>query len=121
MKLRFLDDVFCVCKLDDASELSLSGMPCFLARTETETSFVCPTRSVPSNAVRVEDGWKCFTVPEKLEFSQIGIMADIGGVLAEAGISVLALSTFDTDYFLVRRDGADRAREALEEAGYEFV
>lgn len=120
MRLRFLDGVFCVCKLSGVSGLDLGGAPCFLACTGEETSFVCPERSAPVDAVRVEGGWRCFSICGALDFSQVGVMAGIGGVLAGVGVSLLALSTFDTDYFLIRCESEGVARRALVEAGYEF-
>lgn len=121
MKLQFIDGEFCVCKLEDASRLNLTATPCFLALTEAETSFVCPARALPPNATHVEDGWRCFYIRDSMDFSLVGVMAGISGALAGAGIPLLALSTFDTDYILVRRENEAGVRRTLEEAGYEFV
>jgi hypothetical protein len=72
-----------------------------ITRTAHELSIVCAPAVVPPE-VPCEAGWRAFTVEGKLEFSAIGILAAIVTPLAEAGISILSISTFDTDYVLVR-------------------
>ena len=72
-----------------------------VTRTPHELSIVCPSATVPQG-VPCEAGWRAFTVEGKLEFSAVGVLAAILNPLAEAGISILSISTFDTDYVLVR-------------------
>ena len=89
-----------------------------LAKTGEENSLVCRTEDVPGNAPAREDGWKGFRVRGVLDFSLTGILAGITGVLAEKEIPVFAVSTYDTDYILVRKEDSGAAAKALEEAGY---
>lgn len=82
--------------------LSFSPAPLVsVTHTVHELSIVCPSAVVPPG-LACESGWTAFQVAGKLEFSATGILAGILNPLAEAGISVFAISTFDTDYILVR-------------------
>jgi uncharacterized protein len=83
-----------------------------VTRTAHELSIVCPSEIVPAS-VMCEAGWRAFTVEGKLEFSAVGVLASILNPLAEAGISILSISTFDTDYVLVRTVILDSAKAAL--------
>jgi uncharacterized protein len=83
-----------------------------VTRTAHELSIVCPAGEVPGT-VPCEAGWRAFTVEGKLEFSAVGVLSAILNPLAEAGISILALSTFDTDYILVRVAMLEAAKAVL--------
>jgi len=120
MKLRFFKGEFSVCRLRDLSNLDLSRDLFFFAKTQDELSLVCSSLEIPANAVRVESGWRMFRIEGQLDFGLVGILAKITGVLAAHGLSVFAVSTFDTDYILIKADGLDQARVALAEAGYEM-
>jgi uncharacterized protein len=93
--------------------LNFSAKPLVSAtRTAHELSIICPAGAVPE-AVPCEAGWRAFTVEGKLEFSAVGVLSAILNPLAQAGISILALSTFDTDYVLVRVPMLEAARAVL--------
>ncbi|WP_376796350.1 ACT domain-containing protein [Thermogemmatispora sp.] len=85
-----------------------------------ELSIVCPQRLVPEG-VPCEAGWAAFKVVGPLDFSLTGILASLLRPLAEAHIPVFALSTYDTDYLLVREPMLEPARSALQAAGHEFL
>lgn len=118
MELKFLKSDFSVCKLRDLSRINLASGFYFLAKTTDELSLVCFTEEVPDNAVKVERGWKAFRIEGPLDFSLIGILARLSALLAENGIGIFAVSTYDTDYILVKADKIHEAREALKNAGY---
>jgi uncharacterized protein len=106
LTLRLLDGELAILRLPpDAPTPSWLGLPpgplVSVTRTAHELSIVCPSGSVPSE-VECEAGWRAFTVEGKLEFSAVGILASILKPLAEADINILSISTFDTDYVLVR-------------------
>ena len=86
-----------------------------VTRTAHELSIVCPSAMVPP-AVTCEAGWRAFTVEAKLEFSVVGVLLAILSPLAEAGINILSLSTFDTDYVLVRAAVLEAAKTALRQS-----
>jgi hypothetical protein len=88
-----------------------------VTRTPDELSVVCPERSVP-DAVVCEGGWRCLQVVGPISFTEIGVLASLASPLAAAGVSVFALSTFDTDYLLVKEELLEKALAALRGAGY---
>jgi len=115
--LRLLDGELSILRLppDAATPSWLNPSPrplVSVTRTPDELSIVCPSADVPQG-VQCEAGWRAFTVEGKLEFSAIGVLAAILNPLAEAGISILSISTFDTDYVLVRTAVLERAKAAL--------
>ena len=88
-----------------------------VTRTADELSVVCPEDVVPSE-VRAERGWRCLRVAGTLDFSMAGVLAALVGPLAAAGVSVFAVSTFDTDYLLVKDQDLRRAVDVLRNAGH---
>jgi uncharacterized protein len=100
---------------------ALFAAPALVSVTSTrdEVSVVCPTDLVPSAAEQVEHGWRLLTVRGPLEFTLTGIMAALAGELAAAGVSLFAVSTFNTDHVLVKAADLERAIAALTEAGHE--
>ena len=117
INLEPLDCLFSVCKVTDYTEIDIERPFVFTGRTEQEKSLVCPTTIVPQNTTDREDGWRAFRVCGKMDFSLVGILSGITGILAEGGISVFAISTYDTDYVLVKDDEFERALMALKNAG----
>lgn len=120
MKLRIIDTEFTVCKVEDYSEIELGQPFVFTGATDEEKSLVCPTALVPSNTTEREDGWKAFRIEGVLDFSLIGILSKISTLLAENGIGIFAISTFNTDYVLTKTKDFERAIKVLESAGYEI-
>jgi hypothetical protein len=78
---------------------------------------VCFQSLVPEE-VRCEGGWHCLRVAGAMDFSQVGVLASLVGPLAEAGISVFAISTFDTDYLLVKQADLETTMAVLRQAGH---
>ena len=109
---------FFVCKVADFSGVDLSQPFCFTGTTDEERSLVCPEGLVPDNVVERDDGWMGMRIAGQLDFSLIGILARIAGILAENGISIFAVSTFNTDYILTREENFARALAVLKGAGY---
>jgi hypothetical protein len=89
-----------------------------IVRTDDELSVVCPAAEVPGD-VHHEGPWRAFKVAGPLDFALVGILARLAAALAEADISIFAISTFDTDYLLVRADDLDAAAAALRGAGHD--
>ncbi len=88
-----------------------------VTRTPAELSAVCDAGAVPSG-VKAEGPWSMLVVRGPLAFNTTGVLAGLATPLAAAGISIFALSTYDTDYVLVRYDDLERAVEALRQAGH---
>ena len=109
---------FSVCKVSDYSGIDLMQPFCFTGTTDEEYSLVCPEALVPENTTARDDGWRCFRITGQLDFSLIGILSRISGILAENGIGIFAVSTYNTDYILVKEENFDRAMRVLQEQGY---
>ena len=111
-----------VCRVASEAELRLDGDLVFIGKTDEEYSLVCSTvcsgtQSVGQTVER-EDGWRCFRIRGVLDFSLIGILAKISAILAENRIGIFVVSTFNTDYVLVKAENFDRAMGLLAAAGY---
>ena len=118
MTIRVLPQALTVCKVEHISEIDLSRPFYFIGRTDDELSLVCETECTPAHTLEREDGWRGFRVEGEMDFSLVGILAEISGILAESGVSLFAVSTYNTDYILVKADKLDRALKALSERGY---
>jgi hypothetical protein len=92
----------------------------FTSWTEDELSIICEEGSVPE-FVRAERGWACFKLQGPFPLNEVGVLASVLTPLAEVGISILACSSFDTDYVFVRRTDLEKAEKALLGAGHWFV
>ena len=121
MKIQVLATEYAVCKLEDYSQLDLKMPFCFIGKTDEENSLVCPRDIVPANVIAREDGWRALRIVGTLDFALVGILADIARVLANKGISIFALSTYNTDYVLIKSEKLQDAVKALISAGYEMV
>lgn len=118
MTLYLLEPRFAVCRLSSDAALQLpAGSLASLTRTGEELSLVCEEARAPE-AGRCERGWRALKVAGPLEFSQVGVLASLAAPLAEAGVSLFALSTYDTDYLLVKADALEQAVAALTNAGH---
>ena len=89
-----------------------------VTRTADELSIVCASGAVPADVEPVEAGWSLLTLEGPFEFTLTGILAAVLVPLAEAGIGIFALSTFDTDHLLVKHAQLDETVAALESAGH---
>ena len=119
MKLKKLPQDLTVCKVEDLSSLNLKSDLFFLARTDEEISLVCRTEDTPVCTTERDDGWRAFRVEGMLDLSLVGILSKLSAVLAENSIGLFAVSTYNTDYILVKAGNFDRALAILSEAGYE--
>ena len=111
---------FAVCKLDQAAALpawATGGDFFSITRTTDELSVVCPQSVVPED-VPCERDWRCLRVAGTMPFAVVGVLASLVTPLAEAGISVFAISTFDTDYLLVKEKDLENAVAALRQQGH---
>lgn len=121
MNLQALPQAFSVCQISDLSGVDFTRAFVFVAKTDEELSLVCETEYIPQNTLKREDGWRAFRVSGVLDFSLVGILAKISGLLAEEGVSIFAVSTYNTDYILVREASFACALAALAKAGYAIL
>jgi hypothetical protein len=99
----------------------LSDELLFIGKTDEEISLVCATALVPPDACCREDGWRTFRIQGTLDFSLIGILARISSLLAEQAIGIFVISTYNTDYVLLKEENLAKAKEVLSRADYHFV
>ena len=121
MEIKRIEHDFSVCKVTDFSKAKLEDEYCFIGKTDEENSLVCITKSVPSNVTERDDGWRAFRIQGVLDFSLIGILSKISALLADNGIGIFAVSTYNTDYILTKAENYDKALEVLSGAGYSIV
>ncbi len=121
MELKKLNCKFSVCKVKNIHAIDYTGEFVFIGRTDREVSLVCETQFAPKNVIEREDGWLGFRIEGQLEFSLIGIIAKISKILAENQIGIFVISTYDTDYVLVKENNYDKALTILRSSGYHIV
>ena len=121
MELKKIPYVLTVCKVADASALDLTKDFYFIGKTDEELSLVIPTEETPAETTERDDGWRAFRIQGVLDFSLIGILSKISGLLADAKIGIFAVSTYNTDYVLVKRENYEKALAVLADAGYQIV
>jgi hypothetical protein len=120
LSLSVRPERFAVCRLgpdDRVPDWVFSRSFWSITRTDEELSLILPEENVPSSW-KAETGWRCLKVLGPLDLSVTGVIASLSAPLAEAGVSVLAICTYDTDYLLVRDGDLDRAKEVLVEYGH---
>ena len=119
MKLKILPYNLTVSKTQSISDIDLSSDFFFIGMTDEELSLVCRTEDVPEKTVERDDGWRGFRIEGVLDFSLVGILSKLSTILAENGIGIFAVSTYNTDYILVKAENYERAMAVLAAAGYE--
>jgi uncharacterized protein len=123
MQLTLLPDTLAICRLAPQEALPMWALrrSSFFSVTWTvdELSLVCSAAAVPAD-ILCEKPWKALKIIGPLDFSLVGILAPLATSLAQVNISIFVVSTFDTDYLLVKEEQADRAVEVLREQGHSF-
>ena len=121
MKLKKIQQDFSICKVSNISSIDFTDEFCFVGKTDEELSLVCSTERVPANVIERDDGWKAFRIQGILDFSLVGILSHISAILAENKIGIFAVSTYNTDYILVKRENYQKALRTLESEGYKVI
>jgi len=123
LRLSLLIGRMSVCRLDPTAEIpdwAITGDFFSITRTTDELSVVCPEGAV-SDDVRCERGWRLLKLEGTFEFSEVGVLASVTVPLAEAGVGIFAVSTYDTDYVLVKEEQLESAVAALRGRGHEVL
>ena len=121
MELKKLPYNLTVCKLQNTTNVDFNAGFYFIGRTDEEVSLVCRTEDVPSETIERDDGWRGFRIEGILDFSLIGILSKLSGILADHKIGIFAVSTYNTDYILVKEEHYNRAMDILAGAGYTVI
>jgi hypothetical protein len=122
LKLATMKETMAICRMEPHE-----GIPAWVVespfyaviRTEDELSLVCPEERVPQE-IKSDRGWCCLKIQGPMALSETGVLASLTGPIAEAGISVFVVSTFDTDYLLIKKKNLVRATRVLRQAGHSF-
>jgi len=123
LKFSRVPGSFAVCRLPAGAALpawACNGSFSSIARTSDELSIVCLAAQVPSE-IQHDNGWACLKLHGPFPFSETGILSSFVQPLADRAIPIFAISTFDTDYVLVKNEWLEKAVEALMEAGHEAI
>ena len=123
LRLSLLIGHMSVCRLNPVARIpdwAMASGFLSITRTDEELSVVCPEEAIPED-VRSEGGWRVLRLEGPFEFSEVGVLASVVGSLAEADVSVFAVSTYDTDYVLVKAGQLEAAVSALRAWGHEVL
>lgn len=123
LTLKLLAKTYAVCSLKKDDEIpvwSMIGDFLSITRTEDELSIVCEEKHVPQGMI-YEGGWKILKVEGPLDFSLIGILAKISALMSKNNISIFVISTYDTDYILIKEGNINRAIEILKNENYNII
>ncbi len=122
MQIRTLDETFALARLPPSAAVPawVGGSDLIaVVRTRDELSIVCRADVIPSDVAEVERGFRGLGVVGTLDFGVTNVIARLTAPLAEAGIAIFNISTFDTDYILMREEHLADAKSALARAGYD--
>ncbi len=119
--LNKLEQLLTVCKVKNIDDIDLSEEFYFIGKTDEEISLVCETDDVPENTIEREDGWRGFRIQGILDFSLMGILSKLSGILADNKTGIFAVSTFNTDYILVKDVDFEKSLAVLSNAGYTVI
>lgn len=123
LTMKLLSEKYGVCRLNKTELIpnwAKSSNFFSITKTEDELSIVCCEDIVPKE-IKCEKDWRCLKIEGPLDFYLIGILSSISTLLAQNGISIFAISTFDTDYILVKNKDIDKAIETLVKEKYEVI
>lgn len=121
LALTLLPQEIIVCQLDPGAPTpELPEGFSALLRTPGELTLICEKWAAPSGAI-IEEGWRVLVVQGPFEFSTVGILSELSACLAAAGISILALSSYDTDHILVKQDFLNITLVALHAGGHRVI
>ena len=121
MELKKLEYNLTVCKVETTADIDMTTDFFFIGKTDEEISLVCKTDDTPKKTTARDEGWKGFRIQGILDFSLIGILSELSAILAENHIGIFAVSTFNTDYILVKAESFERALNVLSAKGYTIV
>lgn len=123
LKLHLMEEKFTISKLpvfDGLPQIIANGEMCFVMRTDEELTVITPEFMAPNN-VQQELGWRAIRIDGTIPFQAVGVLVSLLNPLAEAGVCIFAMSTFNTDYVFLHEEQLVVAVKALQQAGHEFI
>jgi hypothetical protein len=121
MDLKILPSSLSACQIKNIEDINYDSEFIFVGKTDEEISLVCNTEFVPKNYMQCENGWRGLRLQGQLDFSLVGVLSKISKILADYKISIFVVSTFNTDYILVKEENLNLSIQVLSEAGYNIV
>lgn len=118
MELQIINGDFSICKVAKMEDVDFSQELLFFAKTPDEISLVCESEYIPPKTLEVEHGWKALKISGILDFGLVGVVAKISNILADIGISIFVISTYNTDYILLKSESFVRGLRELVRKGY---
>jgi uncharacterized protein len=123
LKLQLLDEKFAICKMPQFAELPsvfAKGEMCFVMRTDEDLTIISPEFMAPDNGQQ-EIGYRCIRIAGQTPLNTTGVLISLVKPLTEAGISIFAVSTFNSDYIFLLEEHLVKATQALQHVGHEFI
>jgi hypothetical protein len=123
LNLKVLGETMAICRLEPNAPLpewACEGDLYSFTRSSEELSIICPAAVIPTG-VKAESGWRAIKVVGPMDFSLVGVLSSLLEPLATANISILSLSTYDTDYLFVRAEVFQPALQVLQAAGHQLI
>ena len=123
LQLSLLKDKYGICTLPNTAPIpdwALTQSLASITRTEKELTIVCRREIIPSQ-YQSDLTWCCFKIDGSFDLNQIGVISSISSPLADAGISIYVISTYDTDYFLIQEHNLERTISVLSDIGHNII
>ena len=120
LQLSLLKDKYGICTLPNTAPIpdwALTQSLASITRTEKELTIVCRLEILPSQ-YQSDLKWRCFKIDGSFDLNQIGVISSISSPLADAGISIYVISTYDTDYFLIQEQNLEKTISVLSSSGH---
>ncbi len=121
MKIKVIKREFSICKVDSLDKIDFSDKYCFVGKTDEEISVICSTKHAPLETISRSDGWRAFRIQGQLDLTLIGVLSALTDILARNKIGLMAVSTYNTDYVLVRAADLEKALVLLEDQDYKII
>ena len=117
MELEIIEKSFNICKVKSLEQIDFSREYVFLSKTPDEISLVCEADYTPPGVIITESDWKALRVSGVLDFDMIGVIAKITNILTDEKVSIFVISTYNTDYILIKEKDFDKGIRALLQSG----
>lgn len=121
MDFKIINMEFSICKVKKITDINYEDEYCFIGKTDEEISLVCSSEYVPVECIECDGGWRAFRIQGVLDFTLIGIISKISTILAENKVGIFVVSTYNTDYILVKKENWDLTLDVLAKENYKFI
>jgi len=123
LKLSLLDGMYAICAFESDTPIpdwAVTASLCSITRTKKELTVVCPQNIIPAG-IKHDHGWRCFRIDGSFDLNQIGVISSLAAPLAQAGISIFVVSSYDTDYIMVNEEKVEQAIAVISGDGHSIA